>query len=255
MTSLGGRSIVVTRPERQAAELGSLIEHAGGRVLRFPVLEIEPVGGEALNNVISQLRSYDMAVFISRNAVEQGLSCVRQLGQWPAHLAVAAIGAGTRRALQAEGFGQVIAPEGQADSEALLERAELKSVGGKRIVVFRGIGGRELLAAVLRTRGALVDYAECYRRVRPESDPQPLMDAYSSGALHAVTISSAEGLANLDSLLGERGRRVLRETPLFVPHDRVAQAGRALGIGRVVVAGAADEEMLAALVAYFAHSG
>jgi uroporphyrinogen-III synthase len=172
---------------------------------------------------------------------------------------VAAIGAGTRRALEAEGMVNVIAPEGQSDTEALLACAEFNSVRGERIVVFRGIDGREQLAATLRSRGAIVDYAECYRRNRPRTDPKALIDAYSAGSLDAITISSAEGLANLDEGLDEAfdegGKDVLRGTPLFVPHPRVAEAAKALGIGQVVVAGPGNAEMLTALVAYFAHSG
>lgn len=254
MTPLSGRSIVVTRPKRQAAVLAGLIEQAGGRAMRFPALEIEPVASPALDRVIAQLSSFDLAIFISRNAVEHGVARVRESGAWPLGLAFAAIGAGTRRALVAEGIGEVIAPDGPADSEALLRHIRLQWVCGKRIVIFRGAGGREELAATLCSRGAVVDYAECYRRVRPATDARQLIDAWSRGELDAVTVSSGEGLTNLDALLGEQGRSVLRTTPVFVSHPRVAEAARVLGLERIVVAGAADEDMLRALVAYFGHS-
>jgi uroporphyrinogen-III synthase len=44
---------------------------------------------------------------------------------------------------------------------------------------------------------------------------------------------------------------LLKSVPLFVPHPRVAREARARGARQVVVAGPADEEMLARLVAYF----
>lgn len=255
LTALTGRSIVVTRPARQAAGLVALIESAGGRAIRFPALDIEPVDSPALDGVAKTLTSYDLAIFISRNAVEEGLARVRKVGAWPAGLAAAAVGAATRQALEAHGVANVIAPAGQADSEALLALAPLQAVSGRRIVVFRGIGGRESIAEELRARGAVVDYAECYRRVRPKSDAQPLIDAWRHGAVHAVTVSSAEGLANLDALLGAPGKDLLTTTPVFVPHPRVAEAARLLGVAKAVVAGPADNDMLRALVAYFGESG
>jgi len=84
---------------------------------------------------------------------------------------------------------------------------------------------------------------------------RPLIGEWSRGAVHAVTVSSGEGLANFAALLGKAGRSLLAATPLFVPHARVADAARLLGIGAVQVAGPADEEMLAALVAYFRRAG
>ena len=97
-------------------------------------------------------------------------------------------------------------------------------------------------------RGATVEYVECYRRVRPRSDPAPLQRAWRSGEVHAFTVSSAEGLANLFTLLEPE---MLRSLPLFVPHARVADAARRLGAREAIAAGPGDDEMLAGLVAYF----
>jgi uroporphyrinogen-III synthase len=79
----------------------------------------------------------------------------------------------------------------------------------------------------------------------------PLLSAWANGSVHAVTLSSATGLANLLVMLGESGSERLRETPLFAAHGRVAEAARRRGIRTVVLAGTSDEEMLERLVAYF----
>lgn len=259
LTPLAGRGIVITRPDRQAAGLAALIDAAGGHALRYPTIEIEPLRTARLDALLARLADYDVLVFISRNAVEQGLARIRESGvalaPVPGRPVVAAIGAGTRRALETEGFAAVIAPEGPADSEALLAEPALANVSGKRIAVFRGEGGRETLAAGLRARGATVDYAECYRRRAPALDPQPLIAQWLRGEVHAVTVSSGEGLANLAARLGEVARTLLVALPVFVPHPRVAEQARALGVADVVVSGAADEDVLAALVAYFRRTG
>ena len=259
LTPLAGRGIVITRPDRQAAGLAALIDAAGGHALRYATIEIEPLRTARLDALLGRLADYDVLVFISRNAVEQGLARIRESGMAlspvPGRPVVAAIGAGTRRALETEGFATVIAPEGPADSEALLAEPALANVSGKRIAVFRGEGGRETLAAGLRARGATVDYAECYRRRAPALDPQPLIAQWLRGEVHAVTVSSGEGLANLAARLGETARTLLVALPVFVPHARVAEQARAVGVADVVVSGAADEDVMAALVAYFRRTG
>jgi uroporphyrinogen-III synthase len=184
-----------------------------------------------------------MAVFISPTAVREGL---KHLAPLPPR--VVALSRGTRRELERHGVAGVVAAEEGVDSEALLALPELRQVEGLRIAVFRGEGGREVLGEGLRRRGAAVEYVECYRRVRPRSDPAPLAAAWKGGRLHAVTVSSAQGLANLFEMLdGE----LLRQLPLFVPHERVAEEARRRGALQARVAGPGDDEMLAALVAYF----
>jgi uroporphyrinogen-III synthase len=250
---LAGRGVLVTRPREQAAGLAALIEAAGGRALVFPTIGIEalPDPGPALS-LVERLEEFELAIFVSPNAVRMGLALARRGGRpWPGRLRVAAPGRGTREELERHGFSTVIAPSGRADSEALLALPELADVRGKRVVIFRGEGGRELLAAALAARGARVEHAVCYRRVRPDAPRQALFAAWERGELHAVTVSSGEGLANLDQLLGERGRRALRDTPLFAPHPRVAEAALRLGVREVTLAGPGDAEMVAALVAYF----
>lgn len=252
---LGGRAIVVTRPAQQAASLARGIEKAGGRALLYPAIAIEPLRSASLEAVLRRLGDFDLAIFISRNAVEEGLSRLRETTGRAALPRAAAVGGGTRKALEAKGVQGVIAPEGLADSEALLAEPGLQAVSGKRVLIFRGEGGRETLASALRARGAAVEYAECYRRVRPPVDVRPLLEAWAQGGVDAVTVSSGEGLANFAALLGDDGVERLRAVPVFVPHPRVADEARALGVAQAIVAGAADEEMLSALVAYFGAAG
>ena len=113
------------------------------------------------------------------------------------------------------------------------------------MVIFRGEGGRELLGETLRARGAAVEYAECYRRVRPELDPAPLLEAWAGSGLDAVTVTSSEGLRNLAEMVGRsRAASGCSRTPLFVPHPRIAEAARGLGVRTVIVTGPGDEGLL-----------
>jgi uroporphyrinogen-III synthase len=119
-------------------------------------------------------------------------------------------------------------------------------------VIFRGDSGRELLGEELAKRGALVEYAACYRRVRPA--PADLARAWAGG-VDAVTVSSGEGLANFLDMLGEERAAQLSRVALFVPHARIAEDARRRGLARTIVAGPGDAETAAALVAYFGDAG
>ena len=101
--------------------------------------------------------------------------------------------------------------------------AELKEVAGKRVVIFRGDGGRELLGQTLLERGAKLEYAECYRRAKPVADIAPLLEALVDGQLKAVTMTSSEGLRNLFDMVGASGQAWLKKIPLFVSHERIAK--------------------------------
>jgi len=235
---LQGRGILVTRPAGQARHLASLIEAAGGRPILFPGIEIE----EFPERPLPPLEDFDLAIFVSPTAVQ---CCLKKLATWPREIPVAAIGKGTRRVLERHGVSDVLVPEAAADSEALLAAPAMQEVAGKKILIIRGEGGRELLGDKLTERGAQVEYAECYRRVPPRADPTPLLSAWDQ--VHAVTVSSAEALDNLLRLFGSK----LSGTPLFVAHARIAEHARRAGVSEVIVAGPGDEEMLERLVAYF----
>jgi uroporphyrinogen-III synthase len=219
----------------------------------FPALEILDVEDlQPLAALIERLDEFDLAVFVSANAVDKGLAQVQARRAWPAALRVATVGRGSERALNRLGFAAVIAPVERFDSEALLDLPEMKDVAGKRVLIFRGDGGREFLGDALAARGAIVGYAECYRRGRPKADTAPLLALWERRQLDAFTVTSSEGLANLHDLLGEAGRQCLRRTPLFAPHERIAAAARALDVHTVVLTGPGDEGLVAGLAAFFA---
>lgn len=250
---LAGRTIVVTRPQAQAAPLAEAIAAAGGKPLIFPLLEISPATDpQPLIEAVARLADYALAIFISPNAVDYALPAILARGPWPEPLIPAAVGQGTVKVLTAHGIKGCVAPTERFDSEALLELPALAAerVKGQRIAIFRGDGGRELLADTLRERGATVDCVTCYRRSGPSDGVAPLMSAWRAGQLDALSVSSSEGLRYLVDLLDADGLAFLKQTPLFVPHARIAENARALGLSNILLTEAADAGILAGLVAY-----
>ena len=251
---LAGRGIVITRPAHQAGSLAEKVRARGGRVILFPTIEIvEPQDLSPFFAVVDRLEEFDLAVFVSPNAVTRAFDAMSARRPLPERLAVAAIGDATVGALERRGVREVIAPHHSFDSEALLALPGFQEVAGKRIVIFRGQGGRELLGETLAARGAQVEYAECYRRVVPALSPAPLYEAWKEGALDAFVATSSMGLRNLSAMVGEAGAAKLKATALFVPHPRIASNAATLGFSDVVVTGAGDEGIVVSLCERFGH--
>lgn len=248
--ALGGAGIVITRPVSQAAGLAREIAALGGRPLIFPAIVIlPPADATALHAVQRDLARYDVAIFVSANAVEYG---VGDPAAWPAHLLALAPGPGTAAALAAVGIANVRTPASTMDSEGLLALPELSAVEGKRVLIFRGDSGRELLRSALESRGAHVTQVECYRRARPESGAAGLLEAWHERRIDAMTVTSSEGLDNLWAILDAEGRDDLAATPTFVPHPRIAEHARRLGLRKLIVTPPADAGLIASLLEYFA---
>ena len=249
-----GRRILVTRPAAQAASLMQAIAAQGGEALSFPLLEIGPApASAALQQASTRLAAFDWLIFISPNAVEYGFSAVLDGHALPPHLQIAAIGPGTVATLAAKGVNvaTLTVPALRFDSEAMLELPVFapEQIAGKRVLILRGNGGRELLADGLQARGALVEKLTCYHRSTPR-DGALLLSLLRNRGLDALTLSSSEGLRNLLALLDTEATERLRVLPVFVPHQRIAEGAAASGLQRVVLTAPADAGIIEGLCAY-----
>jgi uroporphyrinogen-III synthase len=254
MLPLHDRHIVVTRPAGQASHLAEALRDFGAHPILFPVLTILDIENpKPLLDIALRLDEFQIAIFVSPNAVRKALNAILAHRAWPSLLPAATIGESSEAELRQHGIVNVLAPKGRFDSEALLELPALTDVAGKRIVIFRGDGGRELLGEALTARGAEVSYVACYRRGRPTQDAAVLLKHWEDGKLDALTVTSSEGLRNLYDMVGKLGQAWLRKTPLFVPHARIAEQAESLGLGLVRQTGPGDNGLIAGLIDYFKH--
>ena len=163
---------------------------------------------------------------------------------------IATVGQGSANALRESGIGNVIAPAERFDSEGLLALPELHEVAGKSVMIFRGDGGREVLGDTLKARGATVEYATCYQRSKPKLDTGMLLAEMPD----AISVTSSEALGHLWEMLDNEAQQTLRCTPLFVPHQRIAELARRQGWRHVESTGSGDEGLLAALKEWASHA-
>ncbi len=242
-TPLAKLRVLVTRPQQRAANFAGMVTRAGGKAVRYPVITITNTTNHTRRNqLLDRLDAYQMAIFISPTAVEATLALITRL---PETITPVAIGSRTAHELQQQGYHAVVTADSH-DSEGLLAHTSMQTehVTGKNIIIFRGEGGRDLLADSLRGRGAMVDYADIYRRSLPDVVHLQTTDLKQ---LQAICITSNQGLEHLLLLCDDLA--VLKTLPLFVPGQRAASLASQLGFSDIHRAeNASDEAMLHALI-------
>jgi len=237
--NINGIKVLVTRPAHQSEHLCQLIAEKGGQPVRLPVIEIVEIDDKSAL-LECRKQSLDIAIFISANAVEKTLPTLQN------HLPPQVIAVGKRTAQTLKAWGlTALCPPPPFNSEALLSMPQMQTVTGKKIVIFRGEGGRELLAETLRQRGATVNYVQVYRRVQP---PTPAWIANTQ--VDIIIVTSQEGLRNLFAMLD--GQSWLRHTPLVVMSTRIRAEAERLGVDAPVFVAsvASDEGLLEGVLQY-----
>jgi len=244
---LHGLQVAVTRPIEQAESLCDLIQYHGGTPILFPLIAIAPLESyTTFENQLGMLESTDWAIFISSNAVSYAMPhVIRKFGNVPENLKFAAIGHQTARELSIFGVHNVLIPRTRFDSETLLALAEMQNVSHMTIAIFRGVGGRELLAETLKSRGANVYFLESYQRVNPQTDATLLNDLWKQGKLDAVVVTSSEAMRNLLQMAG--ASMWMQHVTLCVNHERIAELPRQRGLKVLVAKEPGDDAMLECL--------
>jgi len=238
------KTILITRPVGREVHLRQLIEQAGGKVIHYPVISINPPTDLEIAQLMQlreRLQTFTMAIFISPTAVEQSQLYFPVL---PEHLSIASLGKKTTQALEKHHVKvDVEAPEYNSESLLKTKAFQMPEIQGQRILIFRGNGGLAHLGDTLIKRKAQIRYVETYHRQLPALPPLTLQQIKT---LDAVAVSSSEGLENLITLVDNPG--LLVDTPLIVPSPRSVTLARQHGFKHIVAAeNATDEATVLAL--------
>jgi len=253
--TLNSCGIAITRPLAQAGKLAELITKQGGKPTLFPLIAIAALDDySTFEQQLTGLANYHWAIFISSNAVQNAMPrLLAKLDSIPENLQFSAIGPMTAAELAKFGVANTLTPQSRFDSESLLALPEMQAVANKNIVIFRGIGGRDVLADTLKARGATVDFAECYQRVNPQSDASVLSTLWQNGQLHAVIITSSEAMRHLLDITDNGNAAWIRGVTLCVNHARIAEIPLQLGLKVAIADAPGDEAMLQCLIKALSH--
>ena len=268
------KTIVVTRPSGQARQLievltssieqSSVAKRSLPEIVSLPLLTIVPKADHSLaDHIATTLKDADLAIFVSPNAIE----CVMRLLErdWQDFskkiIPIGVMGGSSKLALQNHGIGQeknptpVLIPKNneQWDSEGLWQ--ELQSLGwdfkNKKIVIFKGEGGREWLADTLLNAGATVEAISVYTRVPLDlANPawHTIREMDFSKSLWLLT--SSEAVRYLGQVVKDQFPQGLQTASALCPHHNITEAAQAIGFGEVFTTESGDEALIKASLAW-----
>jgi uroporphyrinogen-III synthase len=250
MLPLQGVGVLVTRPEQQALRLCRLLESFGAITVRLPAIHIKPMGNvPELRHRLGAPEAFDLIIFTSANAVRFGAALLDERRD----LTLAAVGPATARALNDAGYRVAVTPSDGFDSENLLALPMLARVSGRRILLVKGMHGREILQAQLTLRGAEVIVADVYRRERADPSAatlEALEARLTAGEIHVITATSAEIAGSLLDMATPALRREFDRLHWLVPGARIAGAVRERGVLAPILQAdtAEDQDLVAAIM-------
>ena len=268
------KTIVVTRPSGQARQLIEVLTRAieasgvGKRtlpeILSLPLLTIIPKSDEHLaDHIATSLSNADLAIFVSPNAIESVMRLLER--DWQDFskkvIPIGVMGGSSHLALKNHGIGlednptPIIIPKNNEhwDSEGLWQ--ELQSLQwnwqNKKVVIFKGEGGRDWLADTLIKAGATVEAISTYSRVPLDIDNpawQLVREMDLSKSLWLLT--SSEAVRYLGEVIKDQFTYNLNSASALCPHHNIADAAEMIGFGEVFTSEPGDEALVKSALAW-----
>jgi uroporphyrinogen-III synthase len=266
---MSNKTIVITRPSGQARQLSEALQislrksgftsETSPKIISLPLLTIVPKNDEGLVNQITvALKTADLAIFVSPNAIE---CTMRLLGQaWQdfsdKRLPVGVMGGSSLAVLKNHGIGlesnptTIILPQSNAqwDSEGLWAELQKQdsSWSSKRVIIFKGDGGRDWLAETLKQAGAQVEAFSVYARVPLDLNSPAWTDIHEMDFAESLwLLTSSEAVRYLG-----QAKLPLDAATAICPHHNIADAAEQIGFGEVLACEPGDEALIAASQAW-----
>ncbi len=242
-------NILITRPKPAGEILCEQVNAAGFHALLFPTITfLPPDYPKDMQKTIAALDQFDWLIFISPQAVYAVSKVIhKRWPNWPVRLKIAAVGAGTANALQAENFPSALYPPEQWNSEGLLELADFQQLAGQKIALVRGEDGRDLLASTLTSRGAQVTPLIAYRRALPKTPVKNILAMLRNNTIDCIVCTSNDALQNLTILFAAAAQK-LTTVPLLVISQRMQDQAAALGFEKIYLATNASHDAIIAVI-------
>lgn len=268
------KTIVVTRPSGQARQLIEVLTRAieasgvGKRslpeILSLPLLTIVPRSDEHLaDHIAAVLSDADLVIFVSPNAIESVMRLLER--DWQDFskkiIPIGVMGGSSHLALKNHGIGleenptPIIIPKNNEnwDSEGLWQELQALKWNWqkKKVVIFKGEGGRDWLADTLTKAGAAVEAISTYSRVPLDLDNPAwhlVREMDLSKSLWLLT--SSEAVRYLGEVMKDQFIQNLNAASALCPHHNIADAAELIGFGEVFTSEPGDEALIKSTLAW-----
>lgn len=246
-----------TRPEGQNRLWAKKLSDLGCDIVDLPLLEISPFSDgpqtRAIKNCVMSLDEYAHLIFVSQNAVEIAFNWIDEYWpQLPLDLCFYAVGKKTANCIAEKiqsSNGRIVYADRTMTSEDLLACPELNRVEGQKVMLFRGRGGRPVLAETLADRGATVTICELYERKVPSDAKAYISKVFVDKTIrHIVPIFSGEALQNFVTLVKNIENIDALDLTIIVPSERVKQIAQTYFKQVITAANAGEDAMFQSIL-------
>ncbi|MCM3737141.1 uroporphyrinogen-III synthase [Bacillus cytotoxicus] len=208
MTSLCGKTVLITRAQQQAKQMSTAVQKQGGIPVEIPLLHITAASHEQFQQVREELSTYEWIIFTSKNGVDFFLDGVKQ--PLPCTMKIAAVGAKTKQELEHRGYDVHFVPTAFV-AEAFAKEFVNHIGSGARILLPKGNLARDVIREALRNHGAIVRELVVYETAVHLQMREQLIDALQSREIDVITFTSPSTVQSFLTLLeGENWREWIK---------------------------------------------
>ncbi|MEM7359474.1 MAG: uroporphyrinogen-III synthase [Pseudomonadota bacterium] len=221
--------VVLTRQSRYLGNTASILQTLEYQAVPVQTMQVKPRINDVVSDLFANLDRYTDIVFVSRNAVEIGMSILQQSGsKIPPAVRVMTVGPETAKQLYKYEIDALFPAVGTG-AEALLAVKQLADLSDRKIVIVRGTKGLEWPAEEMRKRGAQVDHVDVYTHRMPDDAQDRMQDMLEAHKrIEGVFLHSAESAENFMQLVSEHLERFADAT-LVAGSQRIADTAIAAG--------------------------
>ncbi len=214
--------VLITRPMEQASALAAKLDAQGYEADILALTEI------TILKVDIPTPLSPLLIFVSANAVRQGLPQLRAAGVDLSACSLNAIGPATARALAAEGLISE-APNSGFRSEELLDHLRTQLLEHTEVSIVCGSGGRGYLKELIERQGLKVNRLEVYRRHLAQDLSLAFQKIQTNEPPDLISVMNGEAIATLSSLVDGSNNSEWKDIPLVVSSSRIQKIAKESG--------------------------
>ena len=157
--------ILITRQLQQSEKFSDILNKENIKNFIFPVIEIKRIKLRTID--LENIKSSDFIIFTSQNSVKSlihELEIKNLIGK-----KIAAIGESTKKSLNDLDVHVDICPKSNFTSESLLQEIRSNNIVDKKIIIIKGVGGRNCLHEELSKDNYIFNDLDVYERELPSN--------------------------------------------------------------------------------------
>ena len=203
----------------------------------FPLIKIHRLNITSLFDKLKKIANIDIMIFISKNAINTVMPTMIKSEKFLNIKKTIYITIGYNSAVELKRFGIkkiLFSKSKYPNSNKILNLNILKKVNKKRIIIFKGNDGKDILCKGLKKRNAIVFNVISYYRCMPKF--KEYINFINSNIFSFIFLTSVESLKNFFFLSKKyKKTKNFNKTILIVTSKKIRNLGYFLGFKKIFV--------------------